>query len=378
MKAVVITAGFLATWSLAVAGCNRTDATEQPANAVTPMAEQDQQDQLETYVRARFQSDATVRTYDVDVTADNGRITLRGTVPSEEARQQVVQAAQGVSGVQSVDDQLTVGNPRPTVPPSAGSMARAADSREPGWITTKIRAQYWVNPEIRPWNIDVNTSSNGVVTLRGEVEEAADRDEAVRIARSTEGVTDVQDRLTIGGERNDRDDRNTRNDTANQPDAWVTAKIQAQYFVDTDVKGRDINVDTNDGVVTLRGTVDSDAQRRQALTIARNTDGVRSVNDQLTIGATGNDRNNANDRNNTARAATTIEDTWITTKLQSKYFLDPQIKGTTIDVTTRSGVVTLQGSVASSDLKEQAEQIAMETDGVTRVDNQLKIATTTR
>ena len=372
MKAVVMTAGFLATWSLAVAGCNRTDATEQPANAVAPMAEPDQQNRVETYVRARFQSDDTIRAYDVDVSADNGRVTLRGAVPTEEARQQVVQAARGVSGVQTVDDQLSVSNAQPGVPPAAGTMARAADSREPGWITTKIRAQYWVNPEIRPWNIDVTTSSNGVVTLRGTVEETADRDEAVRIARTTEGVSDVQDRLTVGAKRDDTSTPVT--DAATEPDAWVTAKIQAQYFVDADVKGRDIDVDTRDGVVTLRGTIDSDAQRRQALMIARNTDGVRSVNDELTIG-TAADRAT---RSDTSRAAASIEDAWITTKVQSKYFLDSQIKGSAIDVTTNNGVVTLQGNVASPEQKQSAEQIAMETDGVRRVDNQLKIATTTR
>jgi osmotically-inducible protein OsmY len=246
-------------------------------------------------------------------------------------------------------------------------MADTSGDREPGWITTKIRAQYWVNPEIRPWNIDVTTSNGGVVTLSGRVDETADRDEAVRIARGTDGVTDVRDRLTVGRESNDTA-------AMTQPDAWITAKIQAQYFMDADVKGRDINVDTRDGAVTLRGTIDSEAERRQALMIARNTDGVRSVDDQLTIGAA-----QAGDARGAASSAgATVEDAWITTKLQSKYFLDPQIKGSTIDVTTRRGVVTLEGSVATSDLKEQAAQIARETGGVTRVDNQLKIAATTR
>ena len=68
---------------------------------------------------------------------------------------------------------------------------------QPAWITTKIQAQYFVNREIKPWNIDVTTHSNGVVTLEGEVDTAQDKAEAVRIARETEGVSRVVDHVTI-------------------------------------------------------------------------------------------------------------------------------------------------------------------------------------
>jgi osmotically-inducible protein OsmY len=370
MKALRIAAGIVAaTGSLAIAGCGPTDAT-QPPPPTAPAAAAVGDDQLETYVRARFQAEDTVRAHDIDVAADNGRVTVRGRVPSDQERQQVLQLARGVSGVQSVDDQLTVVAMEPTPatePPMAGkpALTRPANERDPAWITTKIRAQYYANPEIRPWNIDVTTNAAGVVTLSGTIEDAGDRQEAVRIARNTEGVTDVQDRLTT-----------ERRDTAGvqEPDAWITAKIQAQYFLDAEVKARDIDVDTSNGVVTLRGSVDNEAERRQAVMMARNTEGVRDVNDQLTVTGTARPTDS---RTEVSRAADAIDDAWITTKIQSKFFLDPGIKGSAIDVTTNGGTVTLQGNVPTAAQQKSAEQIAMETDGVRRVNNQLKVAATT-
>ena len=100
-------------------------------------------------------------------------------------------------------------------------------------------------------------------------------------ARETEGVTRVEDRLRVRGEA----ERETA-DTAvsmERPDAWLTAKVQSKYFLDDEVKGLDIDVDTNEGVVTLSGTVRSEAERRQALALARNTEGVREVVDKLQL-----------------------------------------------------------------------------------------------
>lgn len=369
MKALVITAGLLAaTGSMALAGCNRTDATQPPPASTQAVGD----DQLETYVRARFQTEDDVRKHDIDVSAENGRVTVRGRVPSDQDRQRVLDVARGVSGVQSVEDQLVVGAmaPKPMTYPAGGhqppATTRAGEDRDPGWITTKIRAQYYMNPDIRPWNIEVTTSAAGVVTLSGTIEDAGDRQEAVRIARSTEGVTDVEDRLTTD-----------RRDTANlqQPDAWITAKIQSQYFLDAEVKGRDIDVDTNNGTVTLRGTVDTEAQRRQAVMMARGTEGVREVRDELTVtGAT----RQADPSTELSRAADAMDDAWITMKIQSKFFLDRDIKASAIDVTTKDGVVTLQGSVPTAAQQAAAGQIATETDGVRQVNNQLKVATTSR
>ena len=380
--------GFLVLTASAVlaAGCNREPAMPMDQSATVAVDDE----RIATYVQARYQRDRSVRGSDISVTASNGVVTLRGSVPDADAREHAVALAREVDGVQRVDNELQVapaaaGDPttadaRPME--GAATPARAAnDPASPGWITTKIQAQYFVNPDVRPWNIDVTTSSDGTVTLRGEVEEAADRDEAVRIARETEGVTRVENQLRVRPATADRDaaeqrdtadaGRDTRDDES--PDAWITAKVQAKYFLDTDVKGRNINVDTRDGIVTLTGEVESEGERRQALAIARNTDGVMSVTDQLQIQTTDADR--ADDDTRTTRRDTSvgIDDAWITIKVQAKFFLDDDIKGRDIDVDSRDGIVYLTGTVESDAERRVAETIALETDGVSRVENQLKV-----
>lgn len=66
-------------------------------------------------------------------------------------------------------------------------------------------------------------------------------------------------------------------------DAWITSKIKAQMMGNDGVHASGINVDTADGVVTLRGNVRSEAERQKALSIARSTHGVVKVADQLTV-----------------------------------------------------------------------------------------------
>lgn len=144
-------------------------------------------------------------------------------------------------------------------------------------------------------------------------------------------------------------------------DSWLTTKIQAQYFADEDVKARYINVSTRDGMVTLKGRVDSDAARQEALQIARNTDGVKEVHDQLVVGPP----NNA--------AAEQFDSTWITTQVQARYFADAGIDGGDIDVQTHDGVVMLSGRVDDEREKQQAVEIARGVPGVVRVDDRLAV-----
>lgn len=66
-------------------------------------------------------------------------------------------------------------------------------------------------------------------------------------------------------------------------DAAITAKIKGKYVADSVVSAFNINVDTYESRVTLRGTVGSLAARNRAVAIATETDGVRSVDDQIKI-----------------------------------------------------------------------------------------------
>ena len=66
-------------------------------------------------------------------------------------------------------------------------------------------------------------------------------------------------------------------------DGSITAKIKAMLALDDTVKARDIHVAYTDGVVTLTGTLESASDRKRAVDLARETSGVRSVADKLTM-----------------------------------------------------------------------------------------------
>jgi osmotically-inducible protein OsmY len=323
-------------------------------------------------------------------------VTLTGTVPSETARRQAETIAQGVDGVSRVQNNLRVvadattaraDDARPNAPsdrdPNAATQVNA------GWITTKIQAQYFGDADVRGRNIDVTTSPEGRVTLTGTVESAAERAEAVRIARATEGVKDVNDNLRIVAAdaldrpAADKDAKDDKNDSNALTDPWITTKIESKYFLDGDVKGRNIDVTTENGIVTLTGQVTSAAERRQAIVLAQSTDGVKDVRDQLKIVAEARDADvdkaDMRDTKDTAnRTASNVNDEWIEAKIQSKYFLEGDLKNDEIAVDVAKGVVTLQGRVESADDKRIAEEIARETDGVRNVVNRLQVTSTPR
>jgi len=73
--------------------------------------------------------------------------------------------------------------------------------------------------------------------------------------------------------------------SASLSDAGVTAKVKTRLATDNRVSASSVNVDTENRVVTLRGTVATEAARQAAVEIARGTDGVKDVVDRLTVGA---------------------------------------------------------------------------------------------
>jgi hyperosmotically inducible periplasmic protein len=191
---------------------------------------------------------------------------------------------------------------------------KAGDALSDAWLTTQIQAKYFADREIKARYIDVSTRDR-VVTVSGYVQSDDARRRALEIAKQANGVREVQDRLLIGRapEQADRSlpsesitpsGHETPPTSANQPaptsgnqppastdaggaidDARITATIQAKYFVTADVKGRNIDVDTRAGVVTLKGEVGSEREREEALRLARESPGVQRVEDMLTVNA---------------------------------------------------------------------------------------------
>jgi osmotically-inducible protein OsmY len=203
----------------------------------------------------------------------------------------------------------------------AGLVMTVACGQTDAGITTSVKSRLAADDTVKAYQIDVDTRE-GVVTLSGNVENVAAKEEAVRIARETSGVTDVVDQMRVteaaatGGYDPDVDDRigaaadragDRAEDAADRAgdaagraadeagdaagragaaitDATLTATVKTKFLADDVVEGTKIDVDTNGGVVTLTGTAPSKAAADRAVAIARETDGVARVVDNIKIG----------------------------------------------------------------------------------------------
>jgi hyperosmotically inducible protein len=175
----------------------------------------------------------------------------------------------------------------------AETQQRAQNPIKDGWITFKIHSTFVPEAVLEGSDIDVTTRA-GVVTLAGTVPTEAGRTRAVAIAKATDGVKSVTDSLRVapaGGGATDtaaaaaagaRDVAKSAGRSIN--DGWIKSKIYAQFLTDWTVfEDSDIDIDVTGGAVALNGTVRSDAARSRAVAVAKATDGVKSVKDNLKV-----------------------------------------------------------------------------------------------
>ena len=128
---------------------------------------------------------------------------------------------------------------------------------------------------------------------------------------------------------------------------------------------------SDSGVVTLNGEVGDDTERAEALLLARTTEGVKRVEDSLAV-------TSAQPASGGAAVAAPDGDDTLSARVTSALASDAQVKGAAIDVSAKSGVVLLQGTVASNAAKQRALTLARGTDGVTQVVDRLRIGKATK
>ena len=184
-----------------------------------------------------------------------------------------------------------------------------------GWLVMKVHSEMVDEDVLSGSNIDVDVK-NGVVTLQGTVPSEAARARALEVARKNDGVKNVVDQLRIApahgtnmaGKVDKAQDKSARAadkaedkmDKAGDKsahaakktgraidDGWIKSKIYTQYLADwnTVLNDSDIDIDVNNNVVTLNGTVKSAEAKAKAVAIAKSTDGVKGVKDNLRVGA---------------------------------------------------------------------------------------------
>ncbi|MFC0226622.1 molecular chaperone OsmY [Serratia aquatilis] len=145
-------------------------------------------------------------------------------------------------------------------------------------------------------------------------------------------------------------------------DSAITAKVKSALIEDKTIKSNDISVETEKGVVTLSGFVDSQMQAEQAVKAAGKVEGVKSVSDKLHV----KDQPSQSIKAYAGDAATTSE-------LKAKLLADDIVPSRHVKVETTDGVVQLSGSVKTPAQSERAEKIAKAIDGVKSVKNDLVV-----
>jgi osmotically-inducible protein OsmY len=167
-----------------------------------------------------------------------------------------------------------------------GSMAFGAnaaqdwqDDAKDAWIDGKAETTLLLNANLN--SFDINTDvHDGNVTLTGKVNSSVDKSLAGELIRSLDGVKDVNNELSVMKQYSDEDSKDLSDSLT---DSKVATVVKTRLLFSADVSGSDINVDVANGVVTLKGTVSSDAERDLALAIAKNTDDVKDVVDELRV-----------------------------------------------------------------------------------------------
>jgi hyperosmotically inducible protein len=160
---------------------------------------------------------------------------------------------------------------------------------EDATLTAKVKYRLILNKNIASYDINVDTEK-GVVILSGKVDSPAKRDLAVKLAENTSGVDRVRDNLTVVdsremGEKQSGSSMKKKMEELSQDmkDTWITAKARSLLLVSAEAEGADYDISTENGKVTVAGTVMSRQQAEDIQKILEDLQGVRKVENNLKV-----------------------------------------------------------------------------------------------
>jgi hyperosmotically inducible periplasmic protein len=228
------------------------NATQANKNAAATQNRATSDSTLAERVEARLDADASLKKYDVDVSVQDGVATLTGTVrtAAEKAR---AERDVKIAGITRVDNRIAIDKDAGTG--FVGGVKNTADT-----VGQKTK----------------NTADTVGSKTKNAAETAGDK---TKTAVETAG-----DKTRSGAETAGQKTKEGVNKSGEViTDAWITAKVHTRFTGEDALKGSDIDVDTNNHIVTLNGTVKSAAGRARAVELAKTTDGVTKVVDNLKI-----------------------------------------------------------------------------------------------
>jgi osmotically-inducible protein OsmY len=230
-------------------------------------------------VRSAFLLSKRLSAYTIGVETRDGIVTLTGQVPTEVDKELAANVTKDVPDVKGVNNQLVV---QPGLKPSEASVRegmRVSDLE----IRADLNERMVASQALKGQNIQVAVQDR-IVTLSGQVETPAQKTGAEQLARSVANVVDVVNNLGVNNPSAGL------NETPGVPESAAKDKDLANRVLFALFKDRDnfadistIKAASRESVITLSGSVISRAERALAERIVREIDGVKGINNQLSV-----------------------------------------------------------------------------------------------
>lgn len=198
-------------------------------------------------------------------------------------------------------------------------------------------------------------SKDGVVALTGTVAEESHISLAQETVASLPGVKSVDNQLVLKGER-----------SAEESDGWIGTQVKWSLLYNRNVNGFGTQVLVTDGVVTLRGKAESQAQKDLTGEYAKDIKGVKEVKNEMTIAkVSGEPKKSMGEK---------IDDASITAQIKMAFLTHHSTSAFKTGVATDKGVVTLSGNAVNAAGKDMAAKVAGDVRGVTNVLNNMTVS----
>jgi len=197
-------------------------------------------------------------------------------------------------------------------------------------------------------------SYDGAVTLTGTVNESSHKSLAQETVSSLPGVKSVDNQLAISGEQ-----------PPENSDGWLSMKVKSALLFNRNVSAVNTQVFVTDGMVTLKGHADNQAQKDLTGEYAKDIDGIKGVDNQMSI-VEASEKNDQNKDNK-------IDDASITAQVKMAFLTHHSTSAFKTGVETNKGIVTLSGNATSGAGKDMATKVAQDINGVSNVVNNMTI-----
>ena len=200
----------------------------------------------------------------IKVQSKDGAVTLTGTVADSHHKALAQETVASIFGVKSVDNKLAVKDTAP---------AENSDA----WLTAKVKTMLLFHRNVSVMT-DVDTS-NGIVTLKGKATSSAQLDLTTELVKDVDGVKGVKNEMTIGKISQKKQTVGGKID-----DASITAQVKMTLLYHRSTSAINTSVTTKRGIVTLTGKAKNAAEKDLAAKYVNDVNGVKGVNNQMTIG----------------------------------------------------------------------------------------------